>query len=181
MKFTGELSNTTFDFRSGCTKIELLLRTNEVDSILKLNGSKLNVELKKKGKEKTTSANSYLWVLCDEIALELSKDGTIVTKEQVYQDGITAVGIFQDIDIREEAYETFERIWEDKENHIGYITEIVSAQNGELTIRCYYGSSCYNSIEMSRLINYIKELAENFGIPTKSKAEIDSLLKEIDK
>ena len=43
---------------------------------------------------------------------------------------------------------------------------------------CYHGSSVYTQVEMNRLVNVIIENCRNLGIETKSKQEIDSLLKE---
>ena len=45
----------------------------------------------------------------------------------------------------------------------------------------YYGSSIYNTAEMTKLIELIVQECQDVGIETKSKAEIESLLKEWDK
>lgn len=47
-------------------------------------------------------------------------------------------------------------------------------------INAYYGSSSFNSKQMSRLINDLVEDCKEVGIETKPQAEIDSLLKEWD-
>ena len=44
-------------------------------------------------------------------------------------------------------------------------------------INAYYGSSSYNSKQMSRLINDLVEDCKEVGIETKPKEEIDSLLR----
>ena len=45
-----------------------------------------------------------------------------------------------------------------------------------MKVNCYYGSSTYDSKEMSLLIEILVQLAKSLNIETKSKAEIDSLL-----
>lgn len=44
-------------------------------------------------------------------------------------------------------------------------------------INAYYGSSSFNSKQMSRLINDLIEECKQVGIETKPQAEIDSLLR----
>ena len=48
-------------------------------------------------------------------------------------------------------------------------------------INAYYGSSSFNSKQMSRLINDLVEDCKEVGIETKSDAEIKSLLESWDK
>ena len=44
----------------------------------------------------------------------------------------------------------------------------------------YYGSSSYNTAEMSKLIELIVQECKQLGIETKSKAEIESLIRSWD-
>lgn len=44
-------------------------------------------------------------------------------------------------------------------------------------MHCYYGSSTYDSKEMSLLIEWLVQEAKIHNIETKSKAELDSLIK----
>lgn len=53
--------------------------------------------------------------------------------------------------------------------------------NGFTNVMTYYGSSSYNTSEMSKLIELIVQECHQLGIETKSQAEIESLLKEWDK
>ena len=48
-------------------------------------------------------------------------------------------------------------------------------------INAYYGSSSFNSKQMSRLIDGVVQDCKAYEIETKSNAEIESLLKEWDK
>lgn len=45
----------------------------------------------------------------------------------------------------------------------------------------YYGSSIYNTAEMTKLIELIVQECRQLGIEVKSQKEIESLLKEWDK
>lgn len=132
-------------------------------------------ELKEYTEKRSLNANAYCWVLCDKIAKELSKEGTVTTKEIVYKDAITQIGSFEPMIIEEKAFENFERIW--SRQGLGFIVQEVSRKDKCIRINCYYGSSTYNTKEMSLLINLLVELAESLNIETKSENEINSLLK----
>ena len=84
MQTTGQITDINIDYKTHKSKISLLLDTNELDTIEQLkNQDKLNIELKKWYKKRSLDANAYCWVLCDMIAKEISKDGTIITKEEI--------------------------------------------------------------------------------------------------
>ena len=177
MQTTGIITDINIDYETQKSKISLLLDTKELVSIEQLKKeNKLNIELKKWYKKRSLDANAYCWVLCDQIAKELSKDGVIVTKEQVYKDSISQVGTFQPMIVEEKAFEDFKRIWE--KQGLGYLVKEVSRKDKCVKVFCYYGSSSYNTKEMSLLIENIVELAKSLNLETKSKAEINSLLQE---
>lgn len=133
-------------------------------------------ELKEYTEKRSLNANAYCWVLCDKISKELSKDGTVTTKEIVYKDAITQIGSFEPMIIEEKAFENFERIW--SRQGLGFIVQEVSRKDKCIRVNCYYGSSTYNTKEMSLLINLLVELAESLNIETKSENEINSLLEK---
>ena len=176
MQTTGIITDINIDYETRKSKISLLLDTKEIDVIEKLKSeNKLNVELKKWFKKRSLDANSYCWVLCDKIAKELSKE-SVITKEAIYKDAIKQIGSFEPMIIEEKAYENFKRIWE--KQGLGFLVNEVSRKDKCIKVHCYYGSSTYDSKEMSLLISLLVELAESLNIETKSQQEIDSLLKE---
>lgn len=131
-------------------------------------------ELKEYTEKRSLNANAYCWVLCDKIAKELSKDGTVTTKEIVYKDAITQIGSFEPMIIEEKAFENFERIW--SRQGLGFIVQEVSRKDKCIRVNCYYGSSTYNTKEMSLLIQLLVDLAKSLNIETKPEYEIKSLL-----
>lgn len=179
MQTTGIITNLDIDYETRKPKISVILDTNEINIVEQLkNENKLNIELKKWYKKKSLDANSYCWVICDLIAKELSKNG-ITTKEEVYKDAILQVGTFEPFIVQEKTFENFKRIWE--KQGLGFLVQEVSRKDKCVKVNCYYGSSTYDSKEMSLLIEILVQLAKSLNIETKSKAEIDSLLKEWDK
>lgn len=180
MQTTGIITDINIDYKTRKSKISLLLDTKEIEVVEQLkNENKLNIELKKYRKQRSLDANAYCWVLCDKIAKELSKDGTIVTKEAVYKDAITQIGTFEPFIVQEVSFEKFKRIWE--KQGLGFIVQEVSKKDKCIKVHCYYGSSTYDSKEMSLLIELLVDLAKSLNIETKPQEEINSLLESWDK
>lgn len=176
MQTTGIITDINIDYETRKSKISLLLDTKEIDVIEKLKSeNKLNVELKKWFKKRSLDANSYCWLMCKKIADELSKE-SIVTKEEIYKDAILQVGTFEPFIVQEKTYDKFKRIWE--KQGLGFLVQEVSKKDKCIKVNCYYGSSTYDSKEMSLLINLLVDLAKSLNIETKPQQEIDSLLNE---
>ena len=172
---TGEIKDISIDYLTN--KPQIILTLNERESLLSLEnlkGDMLSIEIKKWRKKRSLDANSYCWVLCDRIAKELSKE-SIVTKEQIYKDAISQVGTFEPMIIEEKAYDNFKRIWE--KQGLGFIVQEVTRKDKCIKVHCYYGSSTYDTKEMSLLIEIIVDLAKSLDIETKPKEEIESLLR----
>ena len=138
------------------------------------NEDKLDIDIKKYRKKRSLDANAYCWVLCDKIAKEISKDGTITTKEDIYKDAIKNIGTFEPMIVEEKAFENFKRIWE--KQGLGFLIQEVTRKDKCVKVHCYYGSSTYDSKEMSLLIELLVEEAKQLNIEVKTEQEIESLL-----
>lgn len=173
MQTTGKITDLSIDFNTRKAKISLLLDTKQLDTIEQLKSlDKLSVDLKKWYKKRSLDANAYCWVLCDKIAKTIGN----ITKEDVYKDAISNVGSFETMIIEEKAYENFKRIWE--KQGLGFLVQEVSRKDKCVKVHCYYGSSTYDSKEMSLLIDLIVQQAKEIGIETKTELEIKSLLEQ---
>lgn len=180
MQGTGIIEDISIDYKTHKPKITIVLNEREyLNSIENLKKDKLSIEIKKHRNKRSLDANSYCWVLCDKIAKELCKDGTVTTKEDVYKNEILQIGTFEPFIVQERTFENFKRIWE--KQGLGFLVQEVSRRNKCIKVNCYYGSSTYDAKEMSLLIQSIVELAKTLEIETKPKAEIESMLKEWDK
>ena len=176
MEATGIITNFNKDWKTGKAIITLMLDIKDLEEIEKLSLlEKITITIKKFFKKRSLDANSYCWVLCDKIAKELCKDGTIITKEKVYQDAVLQIGTFEAMIVEEKSYDKFKRIWE--KQGLGFLIQEVSRKDKCVKVHCYYGSSTYDSKEMSLLIELLVELAKSLSIETKTQAEINSLLK----
>ena len=123
--------------------------------------------------KRSLNANAYCWVICDKIAKELSKE-SVITKEEIYKDSILQIGTFEPMIIEEKAFDNFKRIWE--KQGLGFLVQEVCRKDKCIRVNCYYGSSTYNSKEMSLLINLLVDLAKSLNIETMDENELNSLL-----
>lgn len=173
---TGTITDLNIDFDTLKPKITVLLDTKNKELIEELkNDGKLNIELKKYRKKRSNDANAYAWVLLGELQNVLS-----IPKEEIYRDLIKNIGSYEIIPVKNEAVERFRQAW--SKNGLGWVTDTTKSKlEGFTNVVAYYGSSTYNTKEMSRLIELLIEECKQFGIETKPQAEIDSLLKEWDK
>lgn len=175
----GQLTDISIDYLSKKPKIQLVINTNEITYLEELKGLELDIELDKHREKRTLNANAYCWVLCDKISKKLTVPDAVITKEDVYKDAILNIGTFQPMIVEEKAYDNLKRIWE--KQGLGFLIQEVSRKDKCIRINCYYGSSTYNTKEMSLLIELLVQQAKEQGIETKTQAEIDSLLRSWDK
>ena len=135
-----------------------------VDEVLNLHGD-LTLEVTKYRKNRSLDANAYMWVLCDKIARKL-----ITTKEEIYRDIIRKVGAFDCVTVRSKAADSIITAWESRGT--GWVADTISETNDCAIIALYYGSSCYNTAEFSRLLDEIISDAKELGIETATPDEI---------
>lgn len=175
MNSIGTLQDISIDYKSNKPKITLLLdQRQSISSLEEIKEDKLSIEIKKYRKKRSLDANSYCWVICDKIAKELSKENA-TTKEEIYKDAILQIGTFEPMIIEEKAFENFKRIWE--RQGLGFLIQEVSRKDKCIKVHCYYGSSTYDSKEMSLLIDLLVQLAKSLNIETMPEEELNSLLK----
>ena len=172
---TGEIKDISIDYISNKPKVTLLLNERDsLNSLENLKEDKLFIEIKKWRKKRSLDANKYFWKLLS----EYSEQKDIDTIEE-YKERVKRLGIFRQFKIMTEQVNTFQKIWNDR--GIAWFCEIADTDYiGDTEfkiINAYYGSSSYNSKQMSRLINDLVEDCKEVGIETKPKEEIDSLLR----
>lgn len=173
---TGIITDIGIDFDTRKSKISLLLDTKDLEYIEQLKKqNKLNIEIKKYRKKRSKDANSYFWKLLSEYSEEKEVD----TIEE-YKERVKALGIFRQFKIEKDNISTFEKMW--TAQGIAWFCETFDTDfigDTEFKIiNAYYGSSSFNTKQMSRLINDLVEDCKEVRIETKPKEEIKALLKE---
>lgn len=127
------------------------------------------IDVKKYRKHRSLEANNYFWQLIDKMAKVLHTD-----KDSVYLLQLSKYGVFTDLIAPRESIPILSE-------HFRYIEEFNDGyeQGDMVRIRCYYGSSKYNSKEMSDLINGTVEEAKELGIETLTPKEIESMIEAL--
>ena len=138
---------------------------------LKLDGKeRLIIDIKQFRPKRSLSANAYAWVLIHKLAEKLKLDSV-----EVYKLFIKELGIYKPIEIRNDAVNTFIKAW--SMHGLGWIAEEVdSGQDGFTIVNAYYGSSTYNTKQMTRLIENIVNECKLEGIETKTPDEIAKMV-----
>lgn len=134
-------------------------------------GKTYEVEIKRaKGQKRSLDANAYAWVLMDKLAAHNNVRVTDVYRTEIKEIG----GNSEVVCIRNEAVEMFRKNWE--RNGIGWLTEAMPSKiEGCTNIKIYYGSSTYDTAQMSRLIDAIVEDCKEAGIETLQPEELERL------
>lgn len=141
-----------------------------------LNGEELDIQIKKHRKKRSLSANAYAWVLIDKIADALQQD-----KETVYRQAIQHIGgVSEVVCVKNEAVEQLCRGW--KHNGIGWSTDIMPSKiSGCTNVILYYGSSVYNTKQMSNLLEHLVQEAKELGIETDTPEQISRYTEQWDR
>ena len=137
----------------------------------------LDMGISKHRKRRSLDANAYAWALMDKLA-----EKTGVSKEKIYRETVKNIGGNSYIyPIRKDAAEAHIRHW--AHNGLGWIAEIMgdSKLDGYVNVISYYGSSEYDTAQMSRLIDLIIAECQEQGIDTKTPAELTALMEEWEK
>ena len=125
-----------------------------------------NEELYVKKKKRSKDQNSYFWELLQQLCFEMNLDVI-----QEYKKRVKELGIFKQWEIDTINVPTFEKLWSDR--GIAWFTEKVEEIGNKTIINAYYGSSSYNSKQMSRLLDNLVQDCKSVGIQTLDMLEIE--------
>ncbi len=171
MKSIGIIEDISIDYKTQKPKILLMLNEREsLPSLEELKEDKLSIEIKKYRKNRSLDANAYMWVLISKLEEKIN-----ISKDIIYKDAIKNIGVYEVIPVKNEAVERFIEAW--TKNGLGWVCETTKSKlEGYTNILAYYGSSTYNTAEMSRLIDFIVQECKQLNIETMSRTELDSLI-----
>lgn len=166
MELNGKIAgiNTSID---GTTKLELEITSNKeilIDNYYKLKDKEnLDITIKQHREKRSLDANAYCWVLLQKLAEVLKTD-----KDSLYEDMICRYGVFTHIVVKPSMVERVKEEWR-AVRELGEVT--INGKTG-IQLQCYFGSSTYNTKEMSVLIDGIVNECKDQGIETLTPEEI---------
>ena len=127
------------------------------------------LELKRYRERRSKDANAYFWKLVGEIAEVLKTDN-----DSVYLMLLERYGVFTYIVVQPRIVDKIKSEWR-LVKELGEIT--VNGKKG-VQLQCFFGSSTYDSKEMSRLIEGTVSEAKELGIDTRTPEEIALMTEE---
>lgn len=132
-----------------------------------LHEPKLEISIEKWRNKRSINANAYFWQLCDKMAKKTGFD-----RWTMYLIQLRKYGKFFDVSVINRAIPMLKKTYR--------YTEVI--EEGEMNnepasvVRCFVGSSQYDTEEMSDLINGTVEDAKEWGIETMTPNEIRRML-----
>lgn len=128
-------------------------------------------EVREYRKKRTLDANAYFWTLCGKLA-----EATNQRKEDIYRDSIRNIGgNTETVCVKDCAVEKLQKGW--SHNGLGWVTDTMPSKlRGCVNVILYYGSSTYDTAQMSRLIDNIVQDCKAVGIETMTPEELARLV-----
>lgn len=132
---------------------------------------KYSVEIKEHKKSRSLDANGYFWTLLDQLSEKVN-----IPKTEIYRNYIRELGgVSEIVCVKNEAVRNLRDGWQ--HNGIGWQTDTMPSKiEGCTNVILYYGSSTYDTAQMSRLINICVDDCKSVGIETKTPNEIAKML-----
>ena len=133
-----------------------------------------DLEVKEHRKKRSLDANAYCWVLINKLA-----DVMRIPPTEVYRQAIQDIsGNSEILPVRDDAVEQFKQAW--SHNGIGWMCRDMgkSKLQGYRNLMVYYGSSVYNSKQMSELIDHLVQDCKALDIETLTPEKLSLLMEE---
>lgn len=134
-------------------------------------GKPVSIDVKAWHPKRSLSANAYAWVLIGKIA-EKQK----LTKSEVYRSAIREIGGVSDtVCVVDKAVDRLRKNWSEK--GLGWFTDVVDSKLAGCTnVTLYYGSSVYDTAQMSALIDGLVQECRQLGIEHLPPQELKAML-----
>ena len=172
IEFKTEKPVLSFNF-SGKLVVSFTTEKRLAEAFNNLPDKPLVLTVKEYRPKRSRDANAYFWTLCDKVAEKLN-----ITKEEVYKEKIKECGVFEIVPLKNEAVDRYTAMW--GKNGLGWFCESMGASKiqGYTNVITYFGSSTYNSKEMSRITDSLMEDCKELGIQTVSPVELQKMYEE---
>lgn len=170
MKITGRIVGANIDFRTG--KPQITFEVNESNEFGTLvdelkDKDKLSIEVKPFRVKRSLDANAYCWVLIDKLAEKMGESKVAIYREYIKHIG----GNSEIVCVKEKAAKRLCEGWQ--RNGLGWQTDTIPSKiKGCVNVVLYYGSSVYDTAQMSRLLDFVIYDCKEFGIPTETPDQI---------
>ena len=157
------VNSTSFRWTMDAAGDWLCIQTNKARQVLGAlkEGQVYDVEIKEHREKRSLDANAYFWVLVDRLAEKIR-----IPKTDIYRRYIREIGGNHEmVCVIDSAVEKLRNGWE--HNGLGWQTDTMASRiPGCTNVILYYGSSTYNTRQMSHLIDMAVQDCVEQGIET---------------
>lgn len=161
--------NLDIDYQNDKGKVTLEIDKRYLGQLETFLDKELDISVKEYKLDRSKQANSYMWVILQQMA-----DLTQTTKEDLYKKYIKEKGLFRTIKVNNSAVNTMIKIWQDR--GLGWFSDVVDKDEDSTELILYYGTSSYDTKQMSTFIDYIVQDAKELGIDTTTLEEQQKIL-----
>ena len=171
--FKCRITDLSRDYKTGQAKLTIVTESNIFKSAEELFDLDLNCRLVRYRKKRSLDANAYFWVLLDKLSASLK-----IPKIELYRGYIKNIGENNTtVCVPDKAVDDLTRGWQ--HNGLGWQTDTFPSKiEGCTNVILYYGSSTYDTEQMSRLIDMVVQDCEAVGIETMTPQELAMLKAE---
>lgn len=169
------VNSTSFRWTMDAAGDWLCIQTNKARQVLGAlkEGQVYDVEIKEHREKRSLDANAYFWVLVDRLAEKIR-----IPKTDIYRRYIREIGGNNEtVCIPDKGVEKLRREWE--RNGDGWQTSTMPSKlPGCTNVVLYYGSSTYDTAQMSRLIDMAVQDCQEQGIETLPPDKLAGMMEE---
>lgn len=135
-------------------------------------GKKYQADLGEVKNRRSLDANAYAWKLIGDLSEVVG-----LPRTDIYRNYIKDIGVSDIVCIKSDAAEKIQEAW--SRNGLGWLTDSMPSKlPGCTNVILYYGSSSYDTKQMSRLIDLIVDDCKANGIETDTPSEIARIKEE---
>jgi hypothetical protein len=159
--------------RDGAYLLTIATRENIGPLFDELHETDVDVTVKKHREKRSLDANAYFWVLVDRLA-----EKTRIPKTDIYRRYIREIGSNHEmVCVIDSAVKKLRNGWE--HNGLGWQTDTMPSRiPGCTNVILYYGSSTYNTRQMSHLIDMAVQDCQEQNIETLSPEKLAGMMEE---
>lgn len=151
-----------------------MAKKNLLENLQKLKGviakgKKLDLNIDQHREKRSIDANAYMWTILSEMTTVLK-----TTKEELYILMLERYGVFTHVVVKPNVVDRVKHEWRTVKE-LGEVT--INGQTG-IQLQCFFGSSTYDSKEMSNLIEGVISEAQEIGIDTMTDSQRQLMLQQ---
>ena len=156
---------------SGECAVTLTVPETALNGLEEYTDKDLTVKVSQYRSKRSKDANAYFWELCGKLSVKLR-----ISPEAIYRILIKDVGgNYEIVPIRNDAVDTWIKNWQSR--GMGWVCETTPSKlEGYTNVFSYYGSSVYDTAQMSRLIELIVNECKENNIETATPEELAILM-----